>query len=200
MLRLSLYGIAGAILASAAFLGSSRNALPASSVTPQDADVNKDGAVTIADAIAVLPHIGKLAPSPSPSATATPTPCTGGAANARWTVGNGHCYQRFDTPRNWSAARNDCAARAGYLATLTSQGEQDFVWSSVGIVHSWIGFTDEASTGTWLWVTGEPSSYTNWGLNQPDNVGFEHYGEFGDNSGFWNNLTSVAEPYICEAP
>src|SRR5262249_37280380 len=31
-------------------------------VSPQDADVNKNGAVSIADAIAVLPHIGELAP------------------------------------------------------------------------------------------------------------------------------------------
>jgi len=84
---------------------------------------------------------------------------------------NGHYYQRFDTSRTWSNARTYCEGRGAHLATLTSQGENDFVYQNVGQQgwNIWLGGTDENSEGNWEWITGETWSYTNWGSGQPDN-------------------------------
>jgi len=33
-----------------------------------------------------------------------------------------------------------------------------------------IGFTDQASEGTWVWISGEPVTYTNWHSGEPSNT------------------------------
>lgn len=87
---------------------------------------------------------------------------------------NGHYYQRFDTGRNWSDAQVYCENQTGYLATLTSQGENDFVFQNIGLQgeNIWLGgFQQDGSTEPdteWQWVTGESWSYTNWASGQPD--------------------------------
>jgi len=44
------------------------------------------------------------------------------------------------------------------------------------IAFAWIGFTDEAEEGKWVWVTGEPVTFTNWYRGEPNNFGkIEHY-------------------------
>lgn len=90
---------------------------------------------------------------------------------------NKHLYQRFDAGVNWAVAKEACLAKGGYLATITSQAENDWAWNNFGKspanyesrVGFWIGGTDEASEGTWVWSNGESWSYTNWSQNQPDN-------------------------------
>jgi hypothetical protein len=84
---------------------------------------------------------------------------------------NGHDYQRFDAERTWSNAQTHCEGLQGHLATLTSQGENDFVFQNVGQqgINIWLGGTDQISEGNWEWVTGETWSYANWSPGQPDN-------------------------------
>src|SRR5437879_682719 len=55
MLRLSTLVLTVVLIGSVAFI-----VRASASVTPQDADVDKNGAVSIADAIDVMPHIGTL--------------------------------------------------------------------------------------------------------------------------------------------
>ncbi len=46
---------------------------------------------------------------------------------------NGHSYQRFDTALNWTLAKTACAALGGHLATITSQAENDWVYTNMGV-------------------------------------------------------------------
>jgi hypothetical protein len=71
----------------------------------------------------------------------------------------------------------------GYLATVTSQSENDFLVSTFGTatLHGyWLGgFQPAGSTepdGNWQWVTGEAWSYTNWQPGEPNNY---YMGEWG---------------------
>ena len=100
------------------------------------------------------------------------------AAPTVWSIasgGNGHAYEVVNSNVYWIAARADAASRAylgasGYLATITSPAEQNFIISTFFNPNAaydstpayWLGATDDhalyptASEGNWKWITGEP--------------------------------------------
>ncbi|MGD2250120.1 MAG: lectin-like protein [Candidatus Methanofastidiosia archaeon] len=112
-------------------------------------------------------------------------------------------YEFIETKKSWADAKADCEARGGHLVTITSSAENDFVSNLAGSNTIWIGLTDEATEGTWLWVTGESVVYTNWNSGEPNNYGSgEDYGEMTSN-GTWNDNGPPQFPnetryYICE--
>jgi hypothetical protein len=110
--------------------------------------------------------------------------CVSGAV--KWT--NGHCYEAVLAPGlSWYDAKAACEARGGHLVTITSAGENGFVFDLVKGINAfwyldmygnglgpWLGGYQEPGSqepdGGWRWVTTEPWSYTNWETDQPDNV------------------------------
>jgi hypothetical protein len=109
---------------------------------------------------------------------------------------NGHSYYRSTGVANWTTARTNCSNMGGHLVTITTSGEQSFLyalWPS-----GWIGLTDEVVEGTWRWVTGETYSYTNWNSGEPNNSGNEDYVQFVSN-GRWNDLNNNSNlAYVLE--
>lgn len=129
------------------------------------------------------------------------------ATPVQWTVasgGNGHWYDVVQYKSTWGAANMDAQARTydgmtGYLATLTSAAENEFVWSNFSFLGYWLGgyqtSKDNEPSGNWAWVTGETWSYTNWTSGEPNNVGgnedhlqFDWY-VYG---GTWNDMDNSA--------
>lgn len=76
--------------------------------------------------------------------------------------GNNHSYQVFTSIKPWLTAKAVCARTGGYLATITSQEENDWL-ASKGLDNfaPWIGGTRDAE-GNWTWLNGESWVYTNW--------------------------------------
>jgi len=109
---------------------------------------------------------------------------------------NGHSYYRSTGSAVWTTARTNCSNMGGHLVTITTSGEQNFLyalWPS-----GWIGLTDEVTEGTWRWVTGETYSYSNWNNGEPNNSGNEDYVQFVSN-GKWNDLNNGSSlPYVLE--
>ena len=109
---------------------------------------------------------------------------------------NGHSYYRSTGSAFWTDARTACTNMGGYLVTVTSAAENNFIfnlWPS-----GWIGLTDEVTEGTWRWVTGETYSYSSWNPGEPNNAGNEDYIQF-VGGGKWNDLpNSVSLPYVIE--
>jgi len=115
------------------------------------------------------------------------------AVSVQWEVsegGNGHWYEVIYVPTGitWTAAHDAAIATGGYLATITSAQENDFIWELSSNPIYWYaypggayggpylgGYQDRNSSeysepaGGWRWATGEPWSYTNWAANLPDN-------------------------------
>ncbi|MGQ8338884.1 PKD domain-containing protein [Sunxiuqinia sp. A32] len=113
----------------------------------------------------------------------------------------------------WSTANSDAQNKTyyglqGYLVTITSREENDFVWSKVKGV-GWIGASDADVEGDWKWVTGPEAGtlfwrgdYTNgrrmngeysfWSSGEPNNSGDEDYAHINQNPSketkSWNDL------------
>ena len=117
-----------------------------------------------------------------------------GAAPVQW-AGNNHWYVAVSAPKiTWTAAEAAAEAAGGYLATLTSQAESDFVYGALGVGTQplWLGGI-QATTATsaadgWQWVTGEAWAFTNWAPGEPNNFGGERSLAFAYFSpSKWNN-------------
>jgi len=81
---------------------------------------------------------------------------------------NGHTYFRSTTSSLWSTAKNNAQSLGAHLATISSAAENAFL---AGLGQHWGGMTDEVAEGTWLWITGEPVTYTAWTAGEPNNGG-----------------------------
>lgn len=134
--------------------------------------------------------------------------------------GNGHYYEYIAGPVDWFTARDAAAASTwlgaqGYLATVTSAAENAFLVATFGTATNdnpngtvgWLGGTDEAVEGDWVWVTGPEAgqlfyrgqaptgttiTYANWGPGLPDNdpsLGGEDYLVFRESG--WNDLRTM---------
>lgn len=75
----------------------------------------------------------------------------------------------------WLKCQQVAASIGGHLATIANAGENFFLRFSIvqpqGGYAMYIGFNDIASEGNWVWPTGQPVTFTNWALDEPNNVG-----------------------------
>lgn len=123
--------------------------------------------------------------------------------------GNGHWYEAVAVTNgiSWRQASELAHSECGYLATLTSAAENDFVFS---LVNSPQFFTAQNGSGPalggfqmpgspepdcgWTWITGEPWSYTHWGPGLPDGAAEDrlHFfsGLSSTPSSNWNDIYS----------
>jgi VCBS repeat-containing protein len=94
---------------------------------------------------------------------------------------NGHYYRFVNEAMSWNAAVARAAADGGYLATITSASEQDFVAQAfvAGVSRPadsrpWLGAfsSDAADPASWHWMTGPEAGqslqYTDWNLGEPN--------------------------------
>ena len=115
------------------------------------------------------------------------------ASPVQWS-GNGHYYEvvspapgpGWGEGLTWQEARTAAEllsyqGQQGYLATITSSGEQTFISSLISPLGGpgdanwhWIGGFQPAGSpepnGNWQWVTGEPWNFTNWNAGEPNNI------------------------------
>jgi lectin-like protein len=86
---------------------------------------------------------------------------------------NGHYYTASDSTMRWSEANALASSMGGYLVSIRSQAEQDFLQNTffpTAAQAFWIGFTDQATEGDFVWTSGESVTYTNWGPGEPNDA------------------------------
>ena len=138
-------------------------------------------------------------------------------------VFEGHLYIAVSTtdPILWAEAAAAAQLAGGYLVSVTSSEENDFVFSLVNESTFWAtgsggyalgpwlgGYQNEG--GNWTWASGEDFAYTNWHSGQPDNyqggLGAEDFLQFWGNaiSPTWNdapsNILHPVKSYVLEIP
>ena len=124
--------------------------------------------------------------------------------------GSRHVYQIFKGVHTWREAKVFCEILDGHLATMTTDEENQFVYwfmRDQGFLTAYFGLSDEQRVGNWIWVTGEPFTYTNWHRGEPSRSGRERYGMYFYKhlDGTWNDAhfyeDAEVDPgcsYICE--
>ena len=109
------------------------------------------------------------------------------------------------TKMNWRASEKHCVSRGGHLASMASPHHryrlQDFADQNSFIKSVWLGGTDEAKEGEWIWTDGSTWSGKYWHPGQPDNgtdknclSSYVHKGYMAASPCFYT------KPFICSMP
>jgi hypothetical protein len=123
-----------------------------------------------------------------------------------------HYYDAVAVPNGIlrAAAQDSVSARGGYLATISSQNENDFVFGLIDSGRYWyqrpasgvlagpwlggfrtLGYSNPDSG--WGWTDGESFSFRNWTPGEPDNLSGNalNFGEAMTRVGTWNSLSDT---------
>ncbi len=140
---------------------------------------------------------------------------TASATPVQWS-GNGHWYDVYRGPvSGWDDAVANAASLTwngapGYLVSITSMAELDFLVSQYGSQTQYhIGLTDKEQEDVWVWQSGEPYVFSFWASGEPNDandgedfviVNWQHQNQTIPNqsAGAWNDLPNFYSPFIVE--
>lgn len=125
----------------------------------------------------------------------------------------GHTYRFVPEKQSWHQARKTAADLGGYLVSITTQEENDFV---VGLIQKasssrkdknpmvWIGLNNDYQPKDWKWESGEPFEYSSWWVGEPNNWGNSESAVFinkqstisPESIGKWNDMSSDFKTYF----
>ena len=81
-------------------------------------------------------------------------------------------YTIVDGP-SWTQAEANSVKLGGHLVTINDAAENIWLSESLGTSmdkgYAWIGYTDQLEEGTWRWISGETSNYSNFAPGAPNN-------------------------------
>ena len=158
------------------------------------------------DLVYVLP-LGSTSMPVSWESPITSTTCGGGQVNpncgtnpAGFTfIGtlNDQEYYLSNSKSPWTVAQANCEVYDGYLPTINSQEENDFLLANINsVIH--IGLNDIATEGTYEWINGEPVTFTNFTSN-PSNSADNDYGHMQNWDGDWDVYSNLVwKNYVME--
>ncbi len=128
---------------------------------------------------------------------------------------NGHTYALTSAATTWAQAKDIATALGGYLTTINTKAENDWLTTRFRIQHNatlWIGANDIATTNTWVWDNGTTSgdsgltddlssnatwadnSTRKWESGEPNHSGGS-CGYIWQTSGTWDDVACTASRY-----
>ena len=116
-------------------------------------------------------------------------------------------YTLMSDALSWADADAACQAAGLQLASVQSAAQNALLVTAAAGNEVWIGGTDAASEGTWVWSpSNTPLSYTNWYPGEPNNLVYDNGNEDCLNfnwhaPGKWNDGGCTAKlKYVCQQP
>ncbi|XP_065326506.1 natural killer cells antigen CD94-like [Pelmatolapia mariae] len=174
------------------------NTLP--TTTPQPTEINM-----LTQSYSTIPPT-----TPQPPDITTNDPCY--KCEDGWKQHGEKCYFLSTSKSSWNESSTECITKGGDLVKIDSKEEQSFLRIAIQQkIESnddlfWIGLTDSAVEGRWLWVDGSPlnESLTFWFFHEPDDwTGEDPDGEDCAKMGqtYWFDFSCKANHRsICEKP
>ena len=85
---------------------------------------------------------------------------------------SGHTYAITSSAMTFADAQAAAAALGGYLTTINTKAENDWLTAKFEVNYGdiWIGATDTASEGTWVWDNGTGDNFTSSSVWPSDNT------------------------------
>jgi hypothetical protein len=129
-------------------------------------------------------------------------PKCGGCSVDKWA---GVTYEYCDGPADQPTAEATCRLHGGHLATVSDLTTNSFLRGlAPGAGSAFIGLSDAANQGQYVWASGQPATYVDWAAGQPDHyMGQEHCVQLVDGKSVtqWNDISCATKlPYICQLP
>ncbi len=109
-----------------------------------------------------------------------------------WHEYNDHFYRITPEIMSWTDSEKYAVIQDGHLVTINDELEELWLISVFGPAQYWIGFyqlnpAQECEPNKcWEWISGEPITYLNWAMGEPDNSGVENWASMynGNNPGW----------------
>ena len=118
-----------------------------------------------------------------------------------WVVNpiTGHAYKRIYCP-DIMDAMSLAAAENAYLVSINDEAEETWILGVFDPERFWIGLSDFAKEGQWIWASGEPVTYTNWGEDEEygGNTDANDY-VISDRGNKWQAVRPGGTPFLKEA-
>ena len=126
----------------------------------------------------------------------------------KWTTEGDRCYRYFSQDGlSYQQMQAKCVQAGGELARVDNDKQSALVNKLAGKARAFIGLTDAATEGHWMWADGTAPTYTNWGAGEPNDrqvIGGEDCAIINwGTAGKWNdakcNSNDYSEGYVCSA-
>ncbi len=120
-----------------------------------------------------------------------------------WAVNpaNGHAYKKIYC-HDVMDAMTQAATEGAYLVSINDEAEEVWIQGVFELDSFWIGLSDVAEEGQWVWHSGEPVTYTNWNAREKEggNTEVKDYAIY-DWGGTWQAVGPVDKraPVLKEA-
>jgi len=118
-----------------------------------------------------------------------------------WSQHTNSCYWLSNEALDWNLASTVCQEMGANLSSSNSESENDFLYQ-LSNSTVWLGGSDSADEGVWIWTDGSPFDYDNWHSGYPsggeiDNCLHMGYGSYYRKFWFDDNCFS-SNYFICE--
>jgi len=86
---------------------------------------------------------------------------------------NGHQYYLLNSGLTWTQAEAEAQSMNAHLVTIRSMAENQWIFQTFDGANKelWIGLHEVGAEGNFVWSSGEPVVFTNWGPGEPNNMG-----------------------------
>lgn len=170
------------------------------------------GSIELFDPTATSTPTSTLTHTPTPMATSTPTLTRTPMPTRdprKINSENQHLYLYVADGRRWHNASDYCLSRGGYLVSIESASENDFVYNLSSGGNTWLGATDEIKERTLVWASGQSFDFKYWDEGEPNNCcppqncgregcTPEHYLTFSGHGKTWNDVPDGTMSFTCE--
>lgn len=110
---------------------------------------------------------------------------------------DGHCYIVNGTATTWANAQSICKSSGGNLAIVNNASENYYIYSITQLAV-WLGATDVATEGSFVWVNGTAVTFSAFAAGEPNGGTAENCVQMTP-TGYWNDLAcNATRAFVCE--